>query len=236
MAIITRSYFEKGETKIANAADLAPNSDLLGNGVSLEQFIARYERDILTRLLGYDLYSQFKEQFDIDPATGVWTIKGAAADKWKRLLNGYEYTKDGVKVNWQGLIFADGGTDDSVKQSLIAYYVYTKFIEATAFQNTGVGMSAASSKNSKRVDANADVALAFNDFYALAIGPNYNLPYNNFNNGSLYQYEGYFSGLLQGNGYKSLYDFISDMNAEDPTTFTNWIPNINFKLANRLGL
>ena len=236
MGIISRLYFEKGETAIANAVDLAPNSDLLGNGVSLEGFIERYEREILNKLFGYDLYSQFKLQFDIDPATGVWTLKGAATGtQWDWLLNGYEYTQDGIKVKWQGLIFSDGGTDNSVKQSLIAYYVYTKFIEATAFQNTGVGMSASRSKNGTRVDANADVALAYNDFYALAIGSNYN-QYNVLYNGGIYQYEGYYSGLLQGNGYKSLYDFINDMNVLDPTNFENWTPSYSFKPKNRLGL
>ena len=227
MGIITRSYFEKGETMIANVLDLAPNSDLLGNGVSIEVFIARYERDILTRLFGYDLYSEFVSQFDIDPVTDLWTLKAASVGtKWDWLLNGYEYTKDGAKVKWQGLIFSEGGSANELKQSLIAYYVYSKYIEATAFQNAGIGMVADQGKNSVRVDANADVALATNDFFALAIG------YYDY---SIKYYDGCFSWLVTGSGYRSLYNFLEDMNQEDPLNFPAWQPGV-FKLKNRFGL
>tara|TARA_R110000803_G_scaffold106006_1_gene174147 strand:- start:1125 stop:1829 length:705 start_codon:yes stop_codon:yes gene_type:complete len=234
MGIITRSYFEAGETMIANAVDLAPNSDLLGNGVSLDQFSAKYERVVLTRLFGYDLYSEFKLQFDIDAATGLWTLKASAiGTKWDQLLNGYSYFVSGEKVRWMGLIFADGGTNDPLQQSLLAQYIYARFLEATAFQNTGIGMSAAQGKNTKRVSANADIAIADNDFYAMAIGNRHNR--RNSNRG-MWEFEGYYSLLFADDGIRSLYDFLSDMNNEDPTNFPNWKKSEYFKLENRLGL
>ena len=220
--ITTRSYF-KGEIAISNAENLAPNSNLVGNGLSLDQFIARYERDVLTRLFGYDLYKLFSEQFDISASTGNWTLKTGADAKWNELLNGKEYTLSGVKVKWQGLIFKDGTINNGIDQSLIAYYTFGKFIEATEFSHSGVGMQSELSKNSERANARSKVADSFNSFYQLAVGSYYNN----------YQY---FDSYYNNSGYRSLYDFISDMNALDAATYPNWCPTTVFKLENRYGL
>ena len=226
--IITGSYFIKYPLMIANVADRAPNSDLVGNTVSIVNFINRYEPAILTQLLGYDLYAEFSTHFNINTVTGEWTLKAASVGTcWDWLLNGYEYTKAGVNVKWQGLIFKEGGSVNEIQRSLIAYYVYSKFIVETAVQNTMTGMQAEQSKNSTRVSANSEGAIAFNDFYQLAIGENYT--------NSSYYYEGFYS-YLGGDGYKSLYDFLNDMNDEDGSCFVNWKPAKTFKLANRFGL
>lgn len=222
--ITTRSYF-KGEIAIANAADKAPNSNLLGNGLSLDQFIARYERDVLTRVLGYDLYKLFSDQFDVSASTGLWTLKTGADAKWGELLTGKQYTLSGVEVKWQGLIFKDGTINNGIDQSLIAYYVFSKFIEATEFSHSGVGMQAELSKNSIRADARSKVANAFNSFYDLAIG-----------DGHYYNDVYYFDTHYNNSGYRSLYDFIGDMNALDSATYPNWCPTTSFKLENRYGL
>ena len=221
--ITTRLYF-KGEIAIANAADKAPNSNLLGNGLSLDQFIARYERDVLTRVLGYDLYKLFSDQFD-KPQSGKWTLKTGADAKWGELLNGKEYTLSGVNVKWQGLVFKDGTINNGIDQSLIAYYVFAKFIEATEFTHSGVGMQSELSKNSLRADARSKVAMAFNSFYELAIGIGHY--YNDYQ---------YFDSQFNNSGYRSLYDFLSDMNDLDNTTYPNWCPTTNFQLENRYGL
>ena len=222
--IITRSYF-KGEIQISNAEDKAPNSNLLGNGLSLDQFIARYERDILTRLFGYDLYKLFSDQFDVSASTGLWTLKSGADAKWGELLNGKEYTLNGVNAKWQGLVFKDGTINSGIDQSLIAYYVYSKFIEATEFTHSGVGMQSELSKNSERVNARSKVANSFNSFYDLAIGE-----------GHYYNDYYYFDSHFNNSGYRALYDFIRDMNDLDSATYPNWCPTTNFKLENRYGL
>ena len=220
--ITTGEYF-KGEIAISNAQDNAPNSNLLGNGLSLNQFISRYEPDVLTRLFGYSLYKVFSEQFDISPTTGLWTLKTGADTKWSDLLNGKDYTLGGIDVKWQGLIFKDGTVNDGLDQSLISYYVYCKFIEDTELTHSGVGMQSELSKNSERANARSKVATAFNSFYGLAIGSYCNI-YN------------YYDGYFNNSGYRSLYDFISDMNALDSTTYPNWNPTTRFELENRYGL
>ena len=222
--ITTRSYF-KGEIQISNAEDKAPNSNLLGNGLSLDQFIARYERDVLTRLFGFDLYKLFSDQFDVSLSNGLWTLKTGADAKWDELLNGKEYTLGGVNVKWQGLVFKDGTVNNGIDQSLISYYVYSKFIEATEFTHSGVGMQSELSKNSNRVNARSKVADAFNSFYNLAIGQeNY---YNNYH---------YYDSYYNNSGYRSLYQYLSDMNSEDALNYPNWCPTTRFELQNRYGL
>lgn len=221
--ITTGEYFV-GEILVSNALDKAPNSNLLGNGLSLKQFIARYEPDVLTRLFSYSLYKLFSDQFD-KPQSGQWTLKSGVDAKWDELLNGKEYQIGGVDVKWQGLVFKDGTVNEGIEQSLIAYYVYGKFIEATEFTHSGVGMQTELSKNSDRANARSKVAMAFNSFYDLAIGE-----------GTYYNDVYYFDCHYNNSGYRSLYDFLRDMNALDNTTYPNWNPTTNFKPENRYGL
>ena len=103
--------------------------------------------------------------------------------------------------------------------------MYSKFIEATEFTHSGVGMQSELSKNSIRTDARSKVANAFNSFYDLAIGDRHY--YNDYQ---------YFDSHYNNSGYRSLYDFLSDMNDLDSATYPNWCPTTNFKLENRYGL
>ena len=200
----------------------------LGNGISLEIFISRYERDILVRLLGFALYKEFSEQFDVNVSTGAWVLKTGADVKWKELLNGKEYVVNDELQSWKGLVFVDGVGNLAIHQSLIAYYVYKKFIEATEFNHSGVGMTAEQAKNSIRVGSQAKVAQAHNDFYILSFG-NSMYGQNDLN------YEGLNSYMI-GDGYRSLYEFLEDANNAVPATYKNWKPSYGLKLEDRFGL
>lgn len=82
--------------------------------------IARYEKDILELLLGYELanlcinYTVASDQRIID------------------LVEGKEYTEGEYTVKWRGLKNTD-------KSSLIAYYVYIQYLkdQSMAFMNVG---------------------------------------------------------------------------------------------------
>jgi hypothetical protein len=207
--MITSSSYYKGKIAIANAQDTAPNSNLLGNRASLNESIEKYERDVLVKLFGYDLFKLFKAEFDIDATTGVWTIKTGTAQKWKDLLTGKEYTLNGVNVTWKGLIFSEGGANNKVDQSLLANYVYAKWIEDNEVNHSGVGFINEIPKGAIQVSNRSKWANALNEFYKLVV------------KGS--------------NGVRSLYQFLGDMNALDSTTYPNWVGE-DFKLVNRYGL
>jgi len=117
---IDSTYFT-GELAVPNAA----------NETGLTQAITQYEKEILISLLGYKLYSLLQA----DLVNGV-----PQTQKYLNLVNGAEFTHTfgGVDytLKWDGLI-------NTGKISLIAYYVYYKYVERniSAFYGTGVSMA-----------------------------------------------------------------------------------------------
>lgn len=97
-----------------------------GDYDNIESYITRFEKDVLTYLLGYELYAAL--------------VDGAANEPYKSLLNGevYEISQNGKtkKVKWAGL----KNTDLS---SLIAYYVYCEYLrnKVVSIQQVGAVLS-----------------------------------------------------------------------------------------------
>lgn len=213
--IITPSYFT-GPIAIANASDTAPNSELLGNGVKLGDFIDRYERECLVKVLGYQLAEAFTMQFTYDPNTGEWTFTGPKGEEWDELLNGKEYSLNGKDYRWRGLTYsvAKWGFGGSQLESPLAYYVYCKFIEDDYLNHTGTGFQKEEAVNSVGRGYARSYAIAFNSFVD---GVEFN------------------EGLERQVKPVSLYDFISDMNSIDPSLYPDWEYQ-RFRYVNRFGL
>lgn len=161
--ITKRTYF-KGDIQIANATDTAPSSNLIGNAKELDYFIARYDREALVHLLGLELYNEFKLQFDV--GIGGWTLKPTADPKWKDLLNGSTYTYNGKPQYWSGLIYSD--TDGVPDTSIMAYYIYSKFIEADELRHTGVGFAKDQAQNANVQLGRSKWAFAYNEFVKMS--------------------------------------------------------------------
>lgn len=210
MSIINRAYF-RGEIRLANIISTSPNEEA-GNGLLLDDFIQKYEREVLIKCLGYPLYKLFKSQFDIDAVTGQWTIKDDADAKWDELLNGVEYQINGRDAVWKGLIhsFSDIA-DEEPNQSFIAPYVYSKFVVSEEYSHSGVGFQREKSKNSDVVPAYVKAINGWNMFVSMT----------EFTN--------------QRTLEVTLYDFLQDMNTLDAETYPNWIAE-RFGFKNRYGL
>lgn len=118
MPFIDSTYFV-GEINIPDAA----------LDSSLTQAISQYEREILISLLGYKLYA-----FLIADCTN----NVPATQKYLDLVNGVEFTQNynGVDIllKWNGLKNTD-------LQSLIAYYVFYKYVERDTTRLKGSGVS-----------------------------------------------------------------------------------------------
>jgi len=120
MAFIDSTYFT-GEIAVPGAS----------NETALTQAITQYEKEILIKLLGYKLYSLLIA----DLSNGV-----PVTQKYINLVNGKEFTLtyNGADhlVKWEGLA-------NTALQSLIAYYVFYKYVERniTSFYGTGISMS-----------------------------------------------------------------------------------------------
>ena len=201
--IITRSYF-KGIIHIPNSEDTAPNSNLLGNGTELDLFIEEFERDILIKCFGYPLYYAFVNELDATKPNG---LKDTADAKWNDLLNGKDYTLNGISVKWMGLKFKEGQLD----RSLIAYYVFCEFLNKDLVTYSGLGVVKERGKNSTPVTSDPLYVSSFRKFYELTEFSNCN------------------------NGLRTLYDFIQDMNELNSETYPNWIPK-KFENVNLFGI
>ena len=115
MSFIDSTYFT-GEIAVPGAS----------SETGLTQAITQYEKEILIKLLGYKLYSLLMA----DLSNGA-----PVTQKYIYLVNGKEFTLtfngSDYLVEWQGL------------GSLIAYYVFYRYVERniTSFYGTGVSQS-----------------------------------------------------------------------------------------------
>lgn len=150
---IDNTYFS-GELSVPNSQSY-PNSNLDGNKVSLSQFIDEYEVELMTYALGYDLYDEFANSFESNGE-----LKLAADQKWIDFVNGKEYTLDGKKYRWKGLRYMEGIS----KKSLIADYIYCKYLEDYQSSFAGVGMQTESAKNATKISPIPKIVNVWNSF------------------------------------------------------------------------
>ena len=117
---------------------------------NIETHIARFEKEVLTYLLGYELHTAL--------------VAGAAVEPYKSLLNGkvYEISQNGKtkKVKWNGL----KNTDLS---SLIGYYVYCEYLRNQVLSIQQVGAVFSKQENSNIASVNGKIFSAWASFEEL---------------------------------------------------------------------
>lgn len=106
------------------------------NGVAekLESYIETYVIELLQALFGYTDFE------DLNSNITDGALDNTAPQKWKDLINGKEYVKDGKTYFWRGLIYQNG----NVKRSILANYV---FCQIMADLQTNNGTAVIDSKN-----------------------------------------------------------------------------------------
>jgi len=144
MALIDSTYF-------TNDINLS-----LGTYSDIDQFIAKYEKEVLIGLLGYTLYTEMMAAY----AASIATVPVPLPQKWDRLINGYTYDYNGVTIRWNGLINSD-------KVSFIAYYVYCQYIKSHQFPQSQTGAVQPQNENSVVVDGIANHTAGWNRFVEL---------------------------------------------------------------------
>lgn len=116
---------------------------------NLGNYITRFEKEVLIRLLGYELYKTYTE----------WN--GTDAGVIKDLVEGKEYTNgDGNLIKWNGL-----QNDD--KLSLISYYVFYKWLKDQVIIAQTTGTKQSTSENSLIADSGQKLVLAWRNFLEL---------------------------------------------------------------------
>jgi len=120
----------------------------------LDVDILFYEKEILTDLLGYELYAAY-----------ITGIAGETPEaKWTDLRDGadfsFEFCGRTVNTRWNGF-------ENSEKDSLIAYYVYANWVSKRMQTLTSIGVGAASSENSSAVTGERKMVGAWRRFLEL---------------------------------------------------------------------
>ena len=134
-----------------------PSSMLTGDTEIITAYINKYEKDILIKLLGYNLYKALKEQIEAGTYSAPWKglIEGAEYD--------VEYGNDTYLVKWGGLINAE-------KVSLIAYYVYYNIVRDTVTSTSGIGEMLNNVENGSRITPADKQIFAYNRMVELMGG------------------------------------------------------------------
>lgn len=136
MANITdTTYYQSGKKFIPNNNNL--NAEIAGvpNVASeIDGFIVKYERELLIGFLGITLYNELNTALADLPSADI---------KWRNLVEGTEYVKDGVTYRFDGLRGFE-------KDSLVAFYVFCRYLEndESYYSTTGVTKSTAQNANS----------------------------------------------------------------------------------------
>lgn len=108
----------------------------------LDNYITRYEKEILIKLLGYELYTLVAAY---DGTPGVITD----------LVEGKEYTVNDKTVKWNGLVNSD-------LVSLIAYYVFYWWVRNKVVTVSTVGTLKQKGENADNASSNQILATAWN--------------------------------------------------------------------------
>jgi hypothetical protein len=200
--LITIEYFE-GDITIPNLGK--------DEGDDFEiNYIAKYQKEYLIKVLGYAMYKDF------DTA-----LSGTPAQKWTDLLVGKDYTVDvegeTVTTRWNGL-------QNTEEVSSIAYYVYFKWLKENYAQLTGTGVGVSSKENATNYVPNFKAVHAWNEYIKLT---------GNIKNYTYRSNYLYLRDQKNNKYYREDINFIDDSVKLDEslfmylyhnrTDFTNWI-------------
>lgn len=176
MANITDFTYYTGKKFIPNINNL--NTEIAGvpnSGNDLQLFIDKYERQLLIDFLNIDLYNELNTALDDLPNADV---------KWRNLVEGVEYTKDSKKYRFDGL-------RGNEKDSLVAYYVFCKYLENDESYYSTTGTIKADAANSNNFTPTRKYQFSWYEFLE---------KYQNEDRGN-YPKEIYYDGVFVGLDY-----------------------------------
>lgn len=121
-----------------------------------DMWIDQEARLCLQNALGHVLF----DDFDSNVTNGIY-VPGVT--KWDNLVNGTTYTYNGISYKWKGLIFTEG----LAKQSLLAYFVYAKWLDDRLTSMSGMGESRGKAINSDTIYSRRNYKTQYNNFVTL---------------------------------------------------------------------
>jgi len=159
MYIINDTYFQSPKREIPNL-DEADSKTF----VELGRLIDEECRLFMYNFLTVDEVTDFESYLE----DGIFPIEAQpnpllpdyVPQKWIDLVNGTTYTINGVDLVWNGLIYSLGTS----KQSLLADYVYSIWLETQSSYMTGVGDAKGNPKGANLVNPTQRIVNVWNEF------------------------------------------------------------------------
>ena len=156
---------------------LLPNLTESHAGYDIDSLIQDTSHSFLSSILGHDAYNDFISNLD-----EYGDLKPDAAQKWEDLVYGCDYEHNGATKYFKGLIYKRG----TVPKSILAQYVYIKYIEQNVSQLTPTGDVRPNSQNAVNINSSQRYANAWNNFLVSLRGKNdYCGPRHYYHNGTL---------------------------------------------------
>lgn len=121
-----------------------------------DNWIDTEARNVLQGAFGFVLF----DDFDSNVVNGVYV---PAVPKWDRMVNGAIYLFEGQNYKYEGLLFQEG----AVQRSLLAYYVFSKWMKPYLSTLTVFGDQAGFAANSIAADGRVREVNAWNNFVRL---------------------------------------------------------------------
>ena len=205
MYLIDVSYFIKN-LHVPNTGE--PTSDAYNE---LEVSIDRYVRQFLQLTLGSELF------FELNSYVIDGELNSSAPQIWLNLVNGCNYTNNGINYTWKGLIYEEG----LFKGSILAYFVYCNHFQNTA--NSVLGQVAIDPKNGVVINPTSHLVNIWNEFIEMYQGSCSSSTKTTFYDGVIF--EDYFQNKT--NGYVSYLQFLRDNKADYPNFEANVINFVN---------
>lgn len=222
--IIDNTYFQQGELYLPNARTVDADAGTSTTQVpKINTFISEFVRELLINALGVTNYNTLKGIIDAN------TLGDVGNEKWAALVNGEDYTNpDGIDMRWDGL------KGFSKTNSVLAYYVFCKYLRDEDVLYTTTGTVKDISKNAVSVSATPKYVNAWNKFIKLYQGgyqyvdtPRLIVNYaGEFGFDYYQQREGVFVSLMQ---------YVYDKNVDDATNFPD-APMKLYEVKNSMGL
>ena len=192
--LINETYFQ-GDIMIPNITEVHSDNDFVRGLIESES------RLLLESVLGFELFNEFVSNLD-----GNGNLKPDAGQKWKNLVYGNIYEVGNINHQFKGLI----QETPLYKTSLIADYVYYRWMKSTSSQSTGTGEAVLNGKNSSNVNGSQKLVTIWNRFFKLLTNGSHQKPYRGYVNGVCFVD---WYGSNQRNSV-SVFQFLTD-NKED---------------------
>jgi len=149
MYIIDQTYFTR-DLSIPNINEM--QTEAFDN---LNSFVDEYVRQLLRDALGIEIFNE------LDSYVIGGAFDGTGAPQYIiDLVNGKEYVNSGTTYKWSGLISTQG----VFKKSLLANYIYYKWLQSNFSTQSGVGEVTINPQNANLVNPTQKLVSVWNTF------------------------------------------------------------------------